>query len=186
MLLLASVFLAGLAASGGTPPPLEHLTIHVSDSAPVPPKTFQNAISMSQRIFLKPGIETHWSSCRPGESSFVQPKEVPICIIARSLDPKHVDARPLGYVVRSKERGYTINLFYDHIGRKAVGNPSVLLGMVMTHEIGHFFGLDHVFCGIMLEGFAPTHQMQAAVGSLMFSEGQETALRRAIAKWNLR
>ena len=32
-------------------------------------------------------------------------------------------------------------------------SPAVLLGMVITHELGHFFGLENDLGGIMLPGF---------------------------------
>jgi hypothetical protein len=105
---------------------------------PVPSAPLQRAIQESRRIFLKARIETSWLVGRSGEVCFLQPTEVPITIIPRSLKRPADDA--FGTTVRSKERGFTIAIFYEHIdsaGRKNVGDPSALLGMAMTHEIGH-------------------------------------------------
>jgi hypothetical protein len=58
----------------------------------------------------------------------------------------------------------------------------MLLGIVITHEIGHFFGLDHAVAGIMISRFRYTQVMQGAAGLLRF-DGQEEAVRKAVANW---
>lgn len=186
MLLQAIGFLAVLMApSGAPPPPLEHLAIHITDRVPVPPANLQKAIQQAQRILLRAGIETSWSVSHPGtyEPRFLSPSEIPLTMVA---DPPYwLKEHFYGSTMRNKNRGFTIAIFYDQsIGRwNAGGDRSVLLGMTMTHEIGHFFGLDHALYGIMLRDFGLEEIQQAAAGNLGFADGQARALRNAVARW---
>src|SRR4029453_8913404 len=65
--------------------------------------------------------------------------------------------------------------------RKAGFAAAVLLGMVITHALGHFFGLEHGLGGIMLPGFRETETLQALSGALTFDRVQAQYLRTAIA-----
>jgi len=192
-MLQAALFLAGLAAPGGTPPPLEHLTILIVDFVPVAPDTLKNAISLSREIFLQARIETTWALCRrkSGQWSGTWCHGAPAAVVHLSIVPhcldKQGEERVYGRTITNETLGgLTIAIFYEPIevaSRTKFGmHPSVLLGMAMTHEIGHFFGLNHGVLGVMTSRFGREDVMRGAAGLMRF-EGQEKALRRAIARW---
>jgi hypothetical protein len=89
-----------------------------------------------------------------------------------------------GCALRSKDKGFVTYVFYERVesvARNAPFAPAVLLGMVLTHELGHFFGLDDSLGGIMSASFRRIEMMQAASGSLSFDKDQAKYLRRAIS-----
>jgi hypothetical protein len=153
----------------------------------VPAATLQKAILQAQAILLNAGIETSWRTSHSGERYLLQATEVQISIVPRAPDRTTDDV--LGAVERGNERASRVGIYYEPIhmaGFKIVGGAAILLGMVMTHEIGHFFGLDHTLYGIMLPAFGQIEMMEAAAGSLRFAQGQAKSLRKAVATWESR
>jgi hypothetical protein len=69
----------------------------------------------------------------------------------------------------------------EYAAHNAPCDPAVLLGMVITHELGHFFGLDNALGGIMLPGFRQREMLQASSGTLTFDKVQAQYLRTAVA-----
>lgn len=193
--LTAAAFLLIAAASGGHPPQAQ-LPVRIFDYVPVPPATLQRALSVSETIFRKAGVETTWVTCRPLH------EENPACnsplpsshsvvkIISRSMDEQMVASHALGCALRVKEKGIATYIFHqpvEQFAHRTPVDPAVLFGMVLTHELGHFFGLDDGFSGIMVPSFQrPELMLQAASGSLTFDQGQAQHLRRAIERFRSR
>jgi len=187
--LLATLLLAVLLAALGGTPPSEPLCIHITDQAPVPTATLQKAIQTARGVFVKAGIETNWTMRHPDVSYFLQPGELGLSIINeshRSQDPDSTCGLTLRSKQRGKKLGVKIDIFYKPIQAAATRtayDPSILLGMVMAHEIGHFFGLDHCSSGIMYPDFKKPDLMKAAAGLQTFADPQAEKLRKAIAEW---
>jgi hypothetical protein len=99
-------------------------------------------------------------ACHSNDPCPFQPTAVPVSIVAHSPDKKTIEnGAALGSMYRNRGRGITIAIYYEHIEffsrTQYMTHPSMLLGMVMTHEIGHFFGLDHTVSGSWLQASTP-------------------------------
>ena len=189
MRLLAAGFLIVAAAWGGSPR-REALTVRIFDYAPVPSDTLQQALLVSKAIFSKAGVDTTWLTCRPSVDERrtcdppIQPTEVLLRILSQSADKKTLASGALGLVLRNKQTATALYVFYrrvEHVARLAPYDPSVLLGMVLAHEVGHFLGLDDGLGGIMRSSFHRIEMMQTAAGALTFDKDQASHLRTAIA-----
>ena len=184
---LAVGILMAVVARGGSPSH-EQFTVRIFDYAPVPSATLQQALLESQGIFRKAGIETTWLTCRPFSEENqacapILPAQTLVKIVPRSADKQMLASGAFGCALRSKEAGFATYVFYEPVERAAHSapfDPAVLLGMVLTHELGHFFGLNDSLGGIMLAGFRRMEMMQAASGSLSFDKDQAKRLRRSI------
>jgi hypothetical protein len=169
--------------------PLEQLTIWIYDYAPVPPQTLDKALLNSQEIFLRAGIEMKWLKCRPFlEYPCVPPlqsTDVLVRIMFETTNSRMQSSGAFGCILLERGMGLWINVFYgpvEHKARKADFPPAVLLGMVITHELGYFFGLQHHrLQGIMLSVFGSREMRQASSGALIFDKIQAQYLRTAIA-----
>jgi hypothetical protein len=90
----------------------------------------------------------------------------------------------LGCVLRNNRTGLATYVFYGPVedaAHRASFAPALLLGMVITHELGHFFGLKDGLGGIMLPGFHQAAMLQALSGRLTFDKVEAQCLRTAIA-----
>jgi hypothetical protein len=189
MRFFAAAFLMAAALWGGNPR-REELTIRIFDYASVPSDTLRQAFLVAQGIFGKAGIETTWLTCRPSVDERrtcdtpIQPTEVLLRVLAQSSDRKTLTSGALGLVLRNKQTATALYVFYgrvEHVAHFAPYDPSVLLGMVLTHEIGHFLGLDDSLGGIMRSSFHRIEMMQTAAGTLTFDQYQAGHLRASIA-----
>ena len=88
--------------------------------------------------------------------------------------------------MRNQQTAFGLYVFYrnvEDVARSGPFGPSILLGMVVTHELGHYFGLDDGHRGVMLSTFSRREtMMHAASGRLTFDRKQAAHLRRPIAK----
>jgi hypothetical protein len=193
MPLLILLFFASVAWCGSIR--LEQLTIWIYDYVPVPPQTLDKALVNSQRIFLKAGVETKWLKCRPFIERqclpTLQPTDVLVKITPKSKNRREQFLDALGCVVlHNNTTGLWINVFYSPIefeARQDGSAPAVLLGIVITHEIGHFFGLQHHrLYGIMLSRFGFEEMRRGSWGALIFDKTEAECLRTAIAATRLR
>ena len=169
---------------------LEQLTIWIYDYAPVPPETLEKALVKSQEIFLKAGIEMKWLKCRPYIElpclPPLQSTDLLVRIVSETTDRRMQSSEALGCVlVDNKKMGLWISVFYgplEHKARNAGWATSLLLGLVITHEVGHFFALEHHRPeGIMRPSFGPTEIWQASSDTLIFDRVHAQDLRTAIA-----
>jgi hypothetical protein len=144
----------------------------------------------SEGIFLKAGVEAKWLKCRPRIEQrclpLLQPTDVLVKITPKTTNRREQFLDSLGSVLlHNNTTGLWINVFYSPIeieARKNDYSPAVLLGMVITHEIGHFFGLQHHrLCGIMLSRFDWKEIWQGACDALVFNKIEAEWLRTAIA-----
>lgn len=188
MRLCAAVLLAGSVGMAGSVPQ-EQLTIRVVDYVPVPSATLSEAVLVSRGILKDAGIETTWLTCRIFEEgscpSTVQPSEIRVNLLKQSEDRHTAASGVLGCVLRDKQTAFGLYVFYrrvEEVARSSAFGTSVLLGMVVTHELGHYFGLNDGHWGIMLSSFYHREtMMQGASGMLSFDKRQAAHLRNAIA-----
>ena len=169
--------------------PREQLTIRVVDYVPVPSATLSEALLLSGAILKEAGIEPTWLTCRICEEgscgSTVQPAEVRVNVLSQSHDRQTAASGALGCVLRNKQAAFGLYVFYrriEEVVQSGAFGTSTLLGMVVTHELGHYFGLDDGHWGIMLSSFYQREtMMQAASGMLTFDKRQAAHLHNAIA-----
>jgi hypothetical protein len=165
----------------------QELTVWIYDYAPVPLESRDKALLKSQEIFLKAGVEVKWLKCRPLTEDQCLPAFQATDVLLKVI-PETTNQRmrtgTFGTASRMKGMGLVTYVFYNPIeyAARTAGTPlAVLLGMVITHELGHFFGLEHRFRGIMMSGFDQKEVWEASCGILTFDLRQAEQLRAAIA-----
>jgi hypothetical protein len=148
MRLCATVFGAAAVVMSGAAPQ-EQLTIRVVDYVPVPGATPSEALLVSHAILRQAGMETTWLRSRIFEekpcNSLVQPAEVRLNMLDRPHARQMAVSGALGYVRRNKQTAFALYVFYgrvEDVAQSVAFGPSLLLGTVVTHELGHYFGLD--------------------------------------------
>lgn len=166
------------------------LVIHVLDYVQAPTEMLDEALGESREIFRQAAIELQWTICRPfiDDGDRCDPpkqKSDPVLqILKHSPDKRMASSGAFGCVLRDRQTAFGVYVFYDRVKWAADAAPfraSVLLGMVITHELGHFFGLADSLGGIMLSSFRRVEMMQTAAGTLTFGEGEARRLRASIA-----
>lgn len=166
------------------------VTVLVNIYAAVPTKTLRRAEITTSTTFRRAGIEIVWAECdfyrnHPGKCQPVEQGRGPIDLSMNVL-PRHMAdalAMPpdrLGGVVQ--DRAF---ILYDRIRQATEQTPgvrvpiSVVLGYVMTHELGHILLGDdrHALEGIMRSKFRTVDCILRQQRKCLFNEDQAERMR---------
>ncbi|MEQ1472974.1 MAG: hypothetical protein ABLQ96_04085 [Candidatus Acidiferrum sp.] len=183
-------------AWGETLPSLRSsLTVSVYNDAGVPFATLQDAEVISSRIFEEAGIHIEWINCLPGNSSTgavcklaVTVGQLQVRVCRHSLN---LSSSVLGISYLSDVGGSQADVFYESIKelpQNMTGQPAIILGHVMSHEIGHLLlGTNsHSPLGIMRAQWAKQQIGLAAIGRMYFDESQSRRMTERLRKTSSR
>jgi len=105
--------------------------------------------------------------------------EISIRMLARPANP-HQTGLAVSIVKVADGRGVDSVVFHDRIvaaARRASGRPSLMLGSVMAHELGHWLGRKHAPRGIMKTTFSDQEMPLTSQSLLVFQEQEQRELR---------
>jgi hypothetical protein len=132
-------------------------------------------LAEARRILAAAGIEVTWTRCDPSHLD----RGIRVYSVA-SAPVKRFD---LGLALPAARRVYVVA---PHVAERAGGNYRdwiVLLGCVITHEIGHLGGLSHARRGLMHDHWSAKEMYDATAGKLTFTEDQGKTLRAWAELW---
>lgn len=170
------------------------ITVRVNNLARVNPDTLTGAIGQARMVFRKAGIETVWRIC--SDNSNARPPECRAALGLTELAFNVVSRRKpvkgeLGFTtcaqVFEDKRGLgKYGVIYADCLENMLGVggllPSVMLGYLLTHEIGHLLlpAEDHAPNGVMRPVLRPEEWRLAMIGHLVFLPHQGEGLRTEI------
>jgi hypothetical protein len=195
--LLFSLFVIFPGTAWGETSPVRrsNLTVSVYNDAGVPFATLQEAETISSRIFEESGIHVVWINCLPGNLSTgavctlaVTEGQLQVRVGRHSLNLR---SSVLGISYLSDVGGSQADVFYESIKelhQNMPGQPAIILGHVMSHEIGHLLlGTNsHSPSGIMRAQWDKQQIGLAAAGRMYFDESQSRRMTERLQKTSSR
>jgi hypothetical protein len=161
------------------------LTVHIFNNAPVTADQIVRAEQAAGMVFGRIGIQVSWIDCRKEAwacESELAPNEVVVRILPRHPAVRSNDA--LGY---AWEGGLATVYALDvaDLAKKSGVDGSVLLGLVMAHELGHILlGSGHSLHGIMTARWQCGEFLAATQRGLVFTREEGNQLKVQIASLN--
>jgi hypothetical protein len=168
------------------------LTIRLYDTSNAPSALVDAARAQAGGLFAGAGIETHWRACRSAR----RPEDSDPCddvlgageLVLRIVSaPPRAGQRafsyePLGDSLVGSGGGVLATVFADRVvdaAERAHGDPAVLLGRTIAHEIGHLLlGTPrHSGHGLMRAWWSPAEIGLARADAWRFSAGEAATMR---------
>jgi len=166
------------------------VTVLVNDSAHVAPSVLREAEIEAARIFRAAGVEIEWVGCSggsviyddrcrviPGDNQYVL-QIVPTGKTSSDL--------VFGLAFLDEDgTGRYCDVFYERIAEahhESGADPSLLLGMVVAHELGHLLlgSHAHSYMGIMTPVWKADVLRRIDMGSLLFTHEQASIMKARI------
>jgi hypothetical protein len=189
--IIAIVTLGSAHLNGSAETPKPSVVVLVDDRAQVAPEILEQALKEATRIYLHTSLRLvrRAPSHDPAANDFLTGSfTVHLIIQPKLLGVPERGARfQMGATPRSaRECGGTTYIFYDQLTGFANVHrlaPALVLGTVAAHEIGHVLlgNSGHSPQGLMRGPWQPSDWEQATAGSLLFSAGDGSRARNAVA-----
>jgi hypothetical protein len=186
---LLGTILVGSAWAKDQDSPLLNVWVSVFNDAQVPSEKLMEAERAASDVFARSGIVIDWLNCgHPTETAKEQavctevgsPAHLEISILARSLNLKE---STLGMSFQEADgAGCRADVFYAgiaHLEESGRAGSTLILGMVMAHELGHLLlGTNsHAPTGLMRAQWNDYDLIAARQGKLFFTREQSETLR---------
>lgn len=171
---------------------LVQLRVSVFNSSPFSSSTIESAEGVAGRVLRDVGVQPIWLNCpqqisqeaslgRCSELSFPSHLRLEIVRVSQGLK-----VSTLGVSFTAEDgRGTYANIYHEPIkqlGEKTLISPSIILGHVMAHELGHLLlgANSHSSSGLMHFHWTLEDLMEASRGHLMFSKEQCLKIRNRL------
>jgi hypothetical protein len=151
----------------------------VSDAAGIPAGVAADARRTTERVFGRLHVEISWVDPAPSNLALTRPY---VIRVVRSTNPKWHDApsRSLGFAVPGTR---VATVVYPRVLQIAgnTGNVALVLGHVMSHELGHLLlrQTAHSAAGLMR---AEMDVRLAEQGRLLFTDEQVETIRLNLSR----
>ena len=156
-----------------------------------------SAVKVAGRILRLSGIETNWIECDiPTPSVARNPRCVDkagaVDLVVRILPHEMAEFRShnelgVAFLPSGTGFGQQVSVFYNRVEEHAIrweGSEGLLLGHVITHELGHLLlgANSHSSSGIMNPGWTSNTIEKALHGTLGFHAQESQQMRRQVAR----
>ena len=191
---------AAVADSGQVP----GVCIHVYNYAGVPAWEMTRAQVEAEEVLARAGIETRWAEFLVDREGGVRqangkdecglgdeqgPTDLILGVVPRAMAQTfRLSAADLGFALLPAEKGEfgnRANVFFERVsllGESSGASRALILGHAMAHEIGHLLlgAGSHSRSGIMRAPWGRNEFRRAATGSLHFTTGEASRMRRQV------
>jgi len=181
---LAVAMTAPLSAARVDPSSDRSIVVRVDDRAQVPASTLDRAGQEAARIYRLAGLKLLWTHASDAGGRFA----VRLIILPRFAGAVAAHAPTLmgAAPVFTQECDASVYLFFAQIVSSAIAeqlDPSLVLGTVAAHEIGHVLlrHSGHSRDGLMRSPWTAGDWRRAASGLLLFSASEPETMRSTIA-----
>jgi hypothetical protein len=181
VLAIMTLFTAGRAHA--TQDDQTAIVLRVDNYAKVPPATLQGAEREASRIYAKLGIDLIWIHSSDDERRVEGAREVRVLLLcsqmsAQKIRQDRISNGVLGVAGHATGRAYVfIPRVMEHSMR--FGSPSLVLGRVLAHEVGHLLLSER---GHSTRGLMKAHLEPFSHGADEFTEGQRRAIRASFGQ----
>ena len=179
--------------------PMPTINVRIYNYADVVDGVLAKALSESERIFRRAGIETHWLGCAvPGREVETKPSckakpgatDIQVRILPRKMAQglmKHHSEFGLAFTAAGDGFGSNASIFYqrvEELSERRHTSKSLLLGHLIAHEIGHLLlgSNSHSRSGIMHVPWNRAQVERASLGTLLFTKQEAKRMGNQVSR----